>query len=131
MVETFKGQLSLSVTQRNQQRSQASVNRHLEMLSRVFNLAIAFGAVSESPCRKAPKFKLDNQRYRYLLPEEEPRLMETLVDRRAHLAPMVVIALGTGLRLREMLGLRRDQGDFARTLSSPLELRRGATARFR
>lgn len=116
MVESFKGHLSVSITQRNQPRSQASVNRHLEMLSRIFNLAIAFGVVSENPCRKVNKFKLDNQRYRYLLPEEEPRLMETLVDRRAHLAPMVVIAVGTGLRLREMLGLRRDQVDFARNV---------------
>jgi integrase len=115
-VENFKGQLAVSTTQRGLQRSPASVNRHLEMVSRIFNLAIAFGIADTNPCSKVPKFKLDNQRYRYLLPEEEPRLMAVLTDRRAHLAPMVVIAIGTGLRLREMLGLRRDQVDFARNV---------------
>jgi hypothetical protein len=43
---------------------------------------------------------------------EETALRAALVSRRAHLHPMVIIALGLGLRKREQLYLRRDQIDF-------------------
>jgi len=42
---------------------------------------------------------VSNQRYRYLLPEEQPRLMAALDGPRAHLKPAVIVALGTGMRL--------------------------------
>ena len=42
--------------------------------------------------------------------------MAALVSRRAHLHPMVIIALGLGLRKREQLNLRRDQNDFFRNV---------------
>ena len=57
---------------------------------------------------------LDNKRYRYLLPEEEPRLMAALTGPRAHLKPMVTVALGTGMRLGEQLRLTWDRVDFSR-----------------
>ncbi len=62
------------------------------------------------------KFKLDNERYRYLTPAEESALISKLVDARAHLHSMVIIALGLGLRKREQLNLRRDQVDFFRNV---------------
>ena len=48
------------------------------MLSRLFNLAIDFKKAESNPCSRVRKFKLDNERYRYLLPEEEPALMSVL-----------------------------------------------------
>ena len=42
--------------------------------------------------------------------------MEKLVDKRAHLHSMVIVALGLGLRKREQLNLRRDQVDFFRNV---------------
>ncbi|PYS25103.1 MAG: hypothetical protein DMF72_02700 [Acidobacteria bacterium] len=86
------------------------------MLSRVFTLAIAVGKADSNPCVRVKKFKLDNERYRYLVPEEEAALMDKLVDKRAHLHPMVIVALGLGLRKREQLNLRRDQVDFFRNV---------------
>ena len=68
-----------------------------------------------NPC-KGRLFKLDNQRYRYLLPEEEPKLLEVLTGRRAHLRPQVIVSIGTGLRKREMLNLRREHVDLSRDL---------------
>jgi integrase len=62
------------------------------------------------------KFELDNERYRYLDASEETALMGALVSRRVHLHPMVIIALGLGLRKREQLNLRRDQIDFFRNV---------------
>jgi integrase len=42
--------------------------------------------------------------------------MAVMIKRLKHLKPLVIAALGTGLRKRELLDLRRDQVDFARGL---------------
>ena len=62
------------------------------------------------------KFKLDNERYRFLTPTEEAELMSWLVSPREHLEPMVIVELGLGLRKQEQLRLRRDQVDFFRNV---------------
>jgi integrase len=56
---------------------------------------------------------LDNERYRYLLPEEEPALMSVLDGKRAQLKGLITVAPGLGLRNREQLNLRRDEVDFS------------------
>src|ERR1041385_6857433 len=55
-------------------------------------------------------------RYRYLLPEEEPLLLNVMEGQRAHLRPLVIVASGLGLRKREQLTLRRGQVDFSRNV---------------
>jgi integrase len=57
---------------------------------------------------------LDNKRYRCLMTEEEPALMVALEGPRAHLKPLVRVALGTGMRLGEQLRLCWERVDFAR-----------------
>ena len=116
MIEKFKCDLAGSITRRGTKRSQADVNRHLEFVSAVFELAIQYRRVSLNPCRQVKHFKEDNERTRYLLPDEEKRLLQNLIGRRKHLKPLVIVALGTGLRKRELLDLRRDQIDFSRSL---------------
>lgn len=83
------------------------------MLSRVFNLAIDFKNAETNPSSRVRKFKLDNERYRYLLPAEEPLLLKVMEGNRAHLRPLVI---GLGLRKREQLTLRRGQVDFSRNV---------------
>jgi hypothetical protein len=65
----------------------------MALLSRIFSLALGFKEVETNPCRNVAKLKLDNQRYRYLLPEEEPRLRSALAGQRSHLADLVPIAI--------------------------------------
>jgi integrase len=77
---------------------------------------IDFKKAESNPCSRVRKFKLDNERYRYLLPEEEPVLMNVLVDKRAHLKGMIIVVLGLGLRKREQLNLRPDEVDFSRNV---------------
>jgi integrase len=72
---------------------------------------ISLSKAEFNPCSKVEKFQLDNERYRYLEPEEESTLMSKLIDTRRHLVDMVIFALGLGLRKREQLNLRRDQVD--------------------
>lgn len=115
-IERFKSKRLATETKHETQRAPASVNREFELLSRVFTLAIAVGKADSNPCVRVKKFKLDNERYRYLDPAEQAALMEKLVDKRAHLHSMVIVALGLGLRKREQLNLRRDQVDFFRNV---------------
>jgi len=88
----------------------------MALLSRIFSLAMDFKEVETNPCLKVAKLKLDNQRYRYLLPEEEPRLRSVLTGQRSHLADLVPVAIGTGLRKNELLGLQIQHIDFALNL---------------
>lgn len=117
MIEKFKRDLLNTPTFKGTMPALATVNRHFEMLSRIYTLAIEMDKADFNPCSKVKKFKLDNERYRYLLPEEEPVLMSVLDDgepKRKHLKAVVTVALGTGLRPIELRNLRRDQVDFAR-----------------
>ncbi len=114
LVERFKRERRESITVRGTVRSPASVNHELEILSKIFNLAIDYGVTDKNPCMKVKKFALDNKRYRYLLPEEEPALMAVLSGPRAHLKAIVMVALGTGMRLGEQLRLTWDRVDFSR-----------------
>ena len=114
VVEKFKRERRESITSRSTVRSPASVNHELNVLSKIFNLATDYGVTDTNPCRKVKKYPLDNKRYRYLLPEEEPALMAALSGRRAHLKPMVKIAIGTGMRQGEQLSLTWDRVDFSR-----------------
>jgi integrase len=115
-IERFKTKRLATKTKHDKERAPASVNREFELLSRIFTLAIDVGKADSNPCARVKKFDLDNERYRYLDASEETALMAALVSRRAHLHPMVIIALGLGLRKREQLNLRRDQIDFFRNV---------------
>src|SRR5216683_263651 len=116
LIEKFKHERLKTPTKYKRPRALASVNREFEMLSRLFNLAVEFNKAASNPCSRVRKFKLDNERYRYLLPEEEPALMTVMTGKREHLKAMVTVALGLGLRKREQLNLRRDQVDFSRNV---------------
>src|SRR6185295_9592450 len=61
-IERLKGKRRQSFTKREKQRSPASVNRELELLSRIFSLAIRLGLADTNPCSRVSKFKLQNQR---------------------------------------------------------------------
>ena len=115
-IERFKNIRRLSFTKRKSERSLASVNRELELLSRIFSLAIRLGLAESNPCSRVSKFKLQNQRYRYLLPDEEPALLAQCTGKRKHLATMVPFAIATGARKSEQLGLKVRQVDFFRNL---------------
>jgi Site-specific recombinase XerD len=95
-------------------RSKASVNRELQLLSRVFSLAIKNRELKANPCSEIEQFKGEVRRNRYLLPDEEERLMAQLIGRRAHVRLIVVVALDTGMRRGEILRLRKQDVDFYR-----------------
>jgi integrase len=69
-----------------------------------------------NPCSQVQKLLLDNKRLRYLLDEEEPQLMAQLVDTLAHLRPLVIVAIGTGMRRGDQLNLLWVKVDFQRNV---------------
>lgn len=95
-------------------RSKASVNREIRLLSRIFTLAIASREASSNPVSQVKLLKGENRRTRYLLPEEEEKLMAQLDGKRGHIRLIVVVALHTGMRRGEIFRLRKEDVDFHR-----------------
>jgi len=81
----------------------ASVVRHLTLLRAILNRAIRDGRLATLPTRGVKWPKENNRRVRCLGDDEERRLMRKLP---ARLRPLVVLALNTGMRRGELLGLR-------------------------
>lgn len=114
LIEKFKKERRESITKRGGTRSPATVNRELEILSRIFSLAITAKVTATNPCLEVSKLRVDNRRTRYLLDEEEPQLLAQCKDERAHLRGMIIVAIGTGMRKGDQLNLRWNQVDFQR-----------------
>ena len=89
--------------------SNATVNRYLAALSKMFNIAISNKLILFNPCKDVKKLKENNEKIRYLTPEEEKRLFEELPER---IKPIVITALQTGLRRSNILYLKWDSIDF-------------------
>ena len=95
-VDRLKGRIAQEV-------SDATVNRHLALLSGVFNKAIAWKKTKANPVREVKKFQENNKRDRYLTEEEETRLKAVFPEE--HWSK-VEIAFNTGLRRGEQLNLK-------------------------
>lgn len=104
MVERFK-------TERIKELSPATVNRNLACLKCMFNKAIQWGKLEENPFKAVKLLKENNKRLRYLEKEEILRLLSRCSKR---LRPIVVLALNTGMRKGEILGLKWQDIDFRR-----------------
>jgi len=121
-VEAFKIKRRSSEVKKGEethQRSKASVNRELQLLSRIFSLAMERKKASSNPCEKGSHengllLKVDNRRARILSDSEETRLMKALSGDRAYLRPIVLVALGTAMRRGNLFGLRWQDVDFPR-----------------
>jgi integrase len=87
----------------------ATVNRELAVLKTLFNKAVEWGKLKESPARKVKPLNGGVNRLRYLMPDEVQRLISNCSD---HLKPIVIVAVHTGMRKGELLSLRWDQVDF-------------------
>jgi integrase len=116
LIERFKRDRKATLTNRSSARSAASVNRELACLSKIFSLAITHKVVGVNPCLEVKKYREENERTRYLLPEEEARLVAQCVGERAHLRPLLVLAINTGMRRGEILKLSWRHVDFERNL---------------
>jgi integrase len=113
-IEQYRKERRGSKTERGDFRAPASVDRELQLLSRIFSLSIEQGKLRENPCKGVKLLARHNLVTRYLTPEDEERLMPFLTGRRAHLQDILKINLYTGMRRTEILTLNRSQIDFLR-----------------
>jgi integrase len=106
--------LSAICQQTGRHYSAAAVNRPLAALSTLLRMARDEWEILPV----APRIRLEKEpqgRLRYLEPEEEVRLLAACrASRNPHLLAIVTIALNTGLRLSELLGLTWDRVDLSR-----------------
>jgi integrase len=99
----------------------STVNRNIAVLKRMLNVAIDWDLIQENPARRVKLAREDNARMRFLNQNEAARLLDACRrSRNRALAPLVLVALNTGARRGELLGLRWADVNFeARTLSFP------------
>lgn len=94
----------------------STVNRELACLRRMLNLAVAWGELRASPLTGKLKLAREPEgRVRYLTPDEAGRLVVACAP---HLRPLVLLALNTGMRRGEVVGLRWSEVDLSRAVVS-------------
>ena len=93
--------------------SPATVNRSLAVLKSMFNKAILWNKAEHNPCSAVKMFKENNQRLRFLEREEIDKLLANCCE---HLRSIVIVALNTGMRKSEILGLKWQDIDIKRNI---------------
>lgn len=81
----------------------ATVNKELALLKHMFTKATEWGYMKQNPAKLVKLLKEPPGRLRYLTPNELTRLLE---DCALHLRPIVLMAVHTGMRRREILSLK-------------------------
>jgi integrase len=81
----------------------ATVNRELALLKAILTKAVEWGKLIESPAKRVKLLRVDNRRTRVLSPEEERALVAACQGK---FKALVTLALLTGARLGELLGLQ-------------------------
>lgn len=93
--------------------AKSTIDRELATLKTFFNMAIRDGKADVNPVIEVKFSKEDNKKERILTPEEIQRLLAAC---NGHLKPIVILALNTGMRLREILYLKWSNIDSNRNI---------------
>ncbi len=99
----------------NNSRSANTVKRQLAVLSSIFRFAVDNELSDTNPCNVIRVKSTPNQKDRFLTDDERPRLLEACKQSswdKLHL--LVSLAMTTGMRRSELLGLRWSDIDFER-----------------
>ncbi len=106
MVEEYQQRRLLEVTYRKTLYKPASINRELEVMRRIYNLAMREEMVLKNPCWKVTRLSERNARDRVLTQEEWQGLLKELPQ---HAADIVTVAYYTGMRAGEIFGMTWDR----------------------
>lgn len=127
LIAEHRDKLGNSVTNRGDNRSPSTVVRYMAALSHVFTIAIKeWGWVDDTPMRKVTKPKEPRGRVRFLSDSERVRLLAACKESSSpYLYPATVLALSTGGRRMEILGLTWQSIDFSRSVITLHETKNG------
>lgn len=127
MIAEKRDKLAAGITKRNSPRSPSTVVRYMAALSHAYTIAVKeWGWVDDSPMRKVSKPKEPRGRVRFLSDEERTRLLsECKKSDSPFLYMAVVLALSTGARKMEILGLRWKNIDINRQMITLHETKNG------
>ncbi len=106
MVEAYQHKRLSEVSYRGTSYKPASINRELEVMRRIFNLAVREEMVLKNPCWKVTRLSEKNARDRVLSREELEGLIKVLPQ---HAADVVTTAYYTGMRAGEIFGVTWDR----------------------
>lgn len=108
-------------------RTNATVNRYLAILSHLFTVSVKeWGWSHENPVLKVSRLREPRGRVRFLSDDERTKLLEICKQSdSAFLYTVVVLALSTGARRMEILGLRWQHVDIARGMITLHETKNG------
>jgi integrase len=124
LCENFKKERATFVQRREWQKAKkmgrkpndcnATVNRDMACLKKIFAWAVDLGKIKDNPARAVKRFKEPNKPFYVVSADEQQRLLVAAagMTRARHLVPILVVALGTGMRLGEILNLEWEHVDF-------------------
>jgi integrase len=118
-IEKFKAERLTAMTVQGKQRSLANVHRTLALLRAMLRVAQREGWITRNPFaagRPLIAVADEKKRERILSREEEERLLAACIGPRAHLRPLIICALDTGMRRGEMFKLTWAAVDFLQRL---------------
>jgi integrase len=101
------------------------VNRALALLKTLFNKAVEWGRLETSPAARVKKLRESNGRDRYLDRDEACRLFAAADP--VVLVPVLVVALGTGMRKGEILSMKWKDLDLVRGIITITDQKNGKT----
>ncbi|MGH9903969.1 MAG: tyrosine-type recombinase/integrase [Pyrinomonadaceae bacterium] len=115
-IRNFRAERLATKTKAKKQRSVAAVNRELEKLRRLLNIAEREGWILRNPMRSGdPLISVadERKRERILTRDEELRLLAACENRyQKHLRPILICALDTWMRRGEIFGIKWSDVDF-------------------
>ncbi|WP_133140238.1 tyrosine-type recombinase/integrase [Legionella genomosp. 1] len=127
LIAEKRDKLSSGITARNKLRSPSTVVRYMAALSHAFTMAVKeWGWIDDSPMRRVTKPKEPRGRIRFLSEDERHRLLEECKKSESqYLYIAVVLAISTGARKMEILGLNWKDIDFNRKIITLHETKNG------
>jgi integrase len=127
MADVTPARLGMCRDELAQERSAGTVNQYLRTLSHAFTVATReWGWLEANPLRRVQYLPEPRGRVRFLSDDERRRLLEACrASPNRMLYPVVVLALATGCRKMEVLGLTWQQVDLGRAMITLLDTKNG------